>query len=47
MNINSLYFFIFLFIKIGNYIRVEGCKYLSEVLKINNSLQQLILWSNL
>ena len=45
MNINSLYFY--LFIKIGNNIGVEGCKYLSEALKINNSLQQLDLRSNL
>ncbi len=46
MNINYIYIFN-LFIKIVNNIGVEGCKYLSEVLKINNSLQQLDLGSNL
>ena len=45
MNINSFIFF--LFIKIDNKIGVEGCKYLSEALKINNSLQKLDLSSNL
>lgn len=35
------------FRKLGNKIGNEGCKYLSDVLKVNNSLQKLNLGSNL